>query len=94
MPEPPLQWRAVDSSNVLQAAFRPPPGSVFSAAESGSVFVEFRGRDENRTVYRLDDVPRALFDELLAAASPGRFYNDALRGCFDGDKLVGDEIPD
>ena len=33
-------------------------------------------------VYRYDAVPRAVYEALLGAVSPGRFVNDEIRGRF------------
>lgn len=37
---------------------------------------------QNGLIYQYFDVPRAVFDSLLAAESPGGFFNEQVRGSY------------
>jgi hypothetical protein len=45
---------------------------------SRTMEIEFTGG----AVYRYDDVPREVFDGLLAAESVGRFFNERVRDVY------------
>ena len=49
----------------------------------GALVVGFR----NGTMYRYAGVPKELHDEFLAAASPGKFFQEKIRNKFDGVKI-------
>jgi hypothetical protein len=51
--------------------------------DAETLIVSFRER--GRYVYR--GVPRALYDAFGKAASAGQFFNEAIRGQFEGEPL-------
>lgn len=59
----------VDSSLLVSIAY---------SAEQMLLELEFKsGR-----VYQYDDVPRGVYEELLAADSKGRYFNEVIRDAF------------
>jgi hypothetical protein len=95
---PVLAWTPLASTNVRQVAFTAGPTSSRqpAAGHTGSMFVEFKssGEGDERLVYRLDDVPYEEWQRFVQSPSPGRHYRDVFRDQYDGDKLIGDQIPD
>ena len=47
---------------------------------------------ENGRAYRYFDVPKHLFEELLAADSEGGFFNARIRPCFNYEEIDRSEI--
>lgn len=58
-------------------------GEVVYNRRSHDLEIDFR--DGSAYVYH--DVPQTVHDKLLAAPSPGRFYNRQIKGMFDSDKV-------
>jgi hypothetical protein len=61
-----------DSSNIQGADW-----------DNGILIIEFKGG----TQYRYFDVPDGVYQELMSAASKGKFVNENIKGRFEFEKL-------
>lgn len=67
-----MEMNSLDSSNLKAAGF-----------ENGTLIIEFT----NNTKYSYKNVPRHVYDELLAAPSHGKFFHLAIRNVYEANKL-------
>lgn len=63
-----LDWVPLDSSNLIMAAW-----------EGGRLYLEF----QNGRVYSYEGVPEALYEELLAAESAGKFFAKRIKDVYE-----------
>lgn len=54
---------------------------------NGVLEIEFK----NGSTYRGHDIPSGIFNEMLAAESKGRFFNENIKGQFEVSKVTPDE---
>lgn len=62
-------WQTLRSSNVAACAYDPQSRTLQIRYHSG------------RT-YSYADVPQSVYEDLLAAPSPGTFVNDSIKGLY------------
>lgn len=63
-------WQHVHSSNVSSVAYNP---------SFHRLYIEFKRRKGGHSVYQYEDVPPDIHDQMLAAASKGRFVYYVIR---------------
>lgn len=67
-----MNRRKVDSSHLASVGWE-------GEAEEGTLEVEFR----SGFVYRYDKVPRAVYEALIGASSPGRYFSQNIDGAYE-----------
>lgn len=88
----PWQWPWVESSTISRVAwcetskvpFAQRPGSVFPVAGDpglalGWLWVQFRSGEK---VYAYRDVPKPIYDAIIAAQSPGGAHAELVKGTY------------
>jgi hypothetical protein len=66
----PGQWQRVTSSNLSRCRWDP---------ETEQLQIQF----QNGKTYSYDGVPASIYNGLLEAESPGRFFNQNIKGVYD-----------
>lgn len=64
-----IQMFSLDSSNLVAAGFDP---------DNGIMVIEFKGGKQ----YRWDGIPQPVYDGLMSADSPGKYYYQAIERVF------------
>ena len=64
-----MDWILVESSNL---------GRVRYHADTMTLEIEFK----NGTIYQYFDVPETIYNELLIAASKGKFFHQQIKGSY------------
>lgn len=67
-----MEMKPLESSNLKAAGF-----------ENGTLIIEFT----NGTRYSYKNVPRHVYDELLAAPSHGKFFHLAIRNAYEATRM-------
>lgn len=66
-----MTWQRLDSSNLTEARY-----------DDGLQKLEIRFRSGK--VYTYPDVPREIYDGLMASDSAGQFFHKSIKGAFGG----------
>jgi hypothetical protein len=69
-------WQEVESTNIQAAQWRAAP------TNRGTLFLRFHKRDRvsgARRVYLYEDVPEHVFNELVAAESVGKYFDQYIK---------------
>jgi len=69
-----VSWNTVESSNIAMVGYD---------LASMELHVKFNSGAE----YLYRDVPEAVFDELMAAPSKGRFLNERIKGQYEYERV-------
>lgn len=67
-----LKFTSVESSNV---------GAI--AMSDGNMYVKFN----TGSIYRYDNVPQSVFDDMLSAESKGKFFNAHVKNTYNYEKV-------
>ena len=77
------EWVEVSSSNIAAVRY---------CSDTRTLRVRFKSRKSGEYDYL--GVPAHLFQELLAAESPGRFLVSSIRGCFTAQRVDEPDAPE
>jgi KTSC domain len=72
-----IEMQKVDSSNLAKAGYD---------AETKTLRIEFRGSGQ---VWDYEDVSEKTFENLLAAPSIGKFFNQSVKDTYYGSRVSG-----
>jgi hypothetical protein len=75
-------WEKLPSSALSGCRFIPSTTNEFDAAsdeQTGTLEIQFTNGNE----YSYDEVPVSVYTGLLAAPSPGRYYNEMIKGQYE-----------
>ena len=73
-----MRFIEVESSNLK---------GVFYKGKTNELFVKFK----NDSVYRYEDVPKSVYEELLNAESKGKFFAQNVKTVFHYENVTGKE---
>jgi len=84
-----LPWQEVESSNIARVAYvQSGHDATDPSVPIGTVYVEFASNGGERA-YAYANVAKALYDDLLKAASIGSFFAHNIRGSFFAHNIRG-----